>query len=300
MLTDHTNRTMEQQVIQRLQQESRTISKISEAVIAVKTKQTPDLPGTVIVIDNESIGSAIASRRRQFANCAQAVLGGIERFILRTGNAVHFFSKLVFAPYLSSGLSIIGIGPISYARDAYKTVRQRWIEVGSFFDFLAVGADNGPMRHVSPGAVVADVKLELLGGDCHLAPSARNDPNNAVRLVTKWAFDAVHKYRLGGKHLLAPFAFTMDTSAIGLPLLHKSPFGILASIIKRRIAPEMVIDQAAAKAAALSRIFCSTRTTIFSVFASCFMCCNNSTTAKAVCQYQIQQKERGFILNFAA
>ncbi len=225
------------------------------------------------MIDLKPIGLTIASRWRQSADRTETTLSGLKRFILHACNPVHSLSDLIFAPYLSSGLSIIGKGPTSYAKNAYRAMRHRFIEFGSFFDFLAVGTDNGAITQTRwLRAVIAKMELKLFSWDCEAAPPARNSPSDARRLVAGGAFDRVHEHVVNEEHLFAPLASAACAATVwlsrfhffGSRLLHKSPFGTLASIIRRRTVPDSDIDHAAANRSNLSLIGRSTRSMMFS------------------------------------
>ena len=300
ILSDHSNRLVTTKILNRLEQQGDIVSEVTDAMVAPVTEEAANPASNVVVIHKEAIRLTAASRWRQMADRAEARLRGIKCIILSLRNPVHFLGELVFAPYLSRRLGVLSIGPNSRASLAYKTARHgRRVELRFLLDRLAVSTNDCTISQARRlRTVIAKVELKLFGWHLRVAPSTRNAPSDAVGLIAGSAVDTVRKQFVHGEHFLAPLASTACAPVIGLSYFHY--FGTFASMIKRLIAPETVIDQAAASSSTFSRMRFSTRKIIFSVFGSGFICTNESNTAKAVCQYQIQQKERGFFLNFAA
>ncbi len=332
-LTDHTNGAVLQQVVDGLEQQGHAVAAVAHHVIAGSAEQAANLAGRVVMIDVKAtlapvlpgIGEVADIASTRLSDDHAVVFGNVNPVVMSKGarllgsNVRHMPSADVF--HVGNRLSrVLGLPRVSalgvFVAEGQVLAHLPSVERQS----TELARLEYPSTWLNEWLIDARVRVKQLArllpfsmfnldagqASVHISGLSKLHPlfdrlthcTNALAVKQGWNFRAV----------LAPVsrqAHSLNESITkgarnGLGFLHNPTFGSLASMIKRRIAPESVIDQAAASWSALSRMRFSTRKIIFSVFGSRFICTNKCNTAKAVCQHQIQQKERGLVFNLAA
>ncbi len=338
-LTDYSNRGVLGKVVDCRDEDRRIFTREPDHVVALMAKQSANLVCPVAVVHVENPIPFILAKWRQLANRADAALSRKHSLVFGHINSVFGFQ--VSLPFNSlsvrHSISLLGL-PIKAFLHSYRPFDLafcRWplgasdavrFDIASAKHFAAkfAGMENpstgtflerpnnlplsslklsspfGSVRRMARLASIVDA--EWLDAGMRKIRSCLNILANRADMLfgTNARGHRALSREVPWQHANPDIRFAV-TASDQSSVLHSSTFGTLASIIKRRIAPDNVVDHAPDNFSSLSRTGLSIRrmmVSVFGIFRS--SCIYKSNAATAVCQHKFSQKESGLALRLAA
>ncbi len=333
-LTDHSNRLVTGEVLNRLEQQADVVLAIAEKVIAPRAEQGPDLTGDMVVVNvKPAFVSTIGTGIRSLANRTLAILGRKHRLILLDRNTVAEFEvAMTLKPTgIRRQVLISDRSHVGNDRSVWIISNKglgRWRSLGAtrlvIQALLKVEHLSAVFARFKNPATGADVRSgsgnDFAGSDFALPLPELGESAFFAPMFTCsgiWEVGArLNRLAMRAGTLTWPHCREFWASLRKMPMqplgaygfitpiaengtraweCHSSAFGTLASRIKRLTATESVTDHAAARRSSLSWIALSTLTTRFlSLLLGFFMQCKCTMNASAV---QLQIKENLAVAN---
>lgn len=321
-LTDHIDGVVLQQVAHSCQQKGGVIFKVTDPQVTGVAKQASDGLGGMAVVDvKPTLGSAIRSGASGVTDSAFPALDGKHGVVLIDRDAVAVLQipgSLGALPSDSFGLdgghvvndrrSVVGLmvdamGAISAARPMEQAlfVVEHLAAVLTGLEYPCTGANLGfasgrdqwrlasvgsPLPSVEHAAIVASTSEATNAGSVFrkIAKRFKLLACRANSLTWKNCRGVGAAFRKVALQVLGPDVVVAVTAKDGR--FHSSTFGIFASRMARRTAPERVVDHAAARRSSLAWTLLSTLTTKFLSFCVGFIMQYNTTKFAVGCQIQ--------------